>query len=132
MKCFNLKAIIGMGFLTLFFAPVWAYENLTSENPELVCRELVTYIENRAGDPHILMSKVVTCLSCHQDYQEAASMFRQAAGINNPLVAGKLIENALAKLPPTPAVNLLRSRINGLSMVKRISLGMTLKKALPR
>lgn len=125
MKCFNLKAILGMGFLSILFAPVWG-------NPEQACEQLAGYIEHRSGDPRTIMSQIITCWGCHPEYKEATRLLREAAAARNPLTSGKLIAQALTVLPQNRGTNRLRSAVGNLGNSDKFAVGMAIKSAIPR
>ena len=129
MKCYNLKAIFGMAFGMILFVPT-----MYCCDPDIVCsdacNELVNYIDNSScRDPKALMVKVVTCLENNPKYQQAAATLRKAATANLMSAKG-LIDQAFSQLPSTPAVNLLRSKINSLPPQKQMALGLRLRSAL--
>lgn len=129
MKCYNLKTMIGAGFLSILFAPVFACPEF--QNPELVCEQLAGYIEHKSGDPRTIMSEVITCWGCHPEYKEATRLLREAAAARNPITSGKLITQALASLPKKSAsANRLRDAVG--NCPNKFTVGMAIKSAIPR
>lgn len=108
MKSYNLKTMIGMGFLSILFAPVFA-------TPEVVCQEIIDFVQEAKGNPREICRKASLCFpGAHEEFTRAASESNAWAFYN-------LLRGAMSKLPPDARKRLAEgTKIGSIRQIRKL------------